>query len=111
VQADELDQLIVEVSALTPPEAIHSDTPMKLPEHVRIGVDGLIVSGMGTSGLLLPQVAREYRLSPADFLSETCVKAGLMPDAWLTDDVKVQRFQAEVFSETSPNGEVKRELG
>jgi uncharacterized protein len=110
VEPRELDGLLVEVSALTSPEKLEPGSPKRLPELVRIGVDGLIVSGFGTSGLLLPQVAVEYRLKPEDFLSETCIKAGLTPDAWLTDKVIVQRFQAEVFTETSPRGEVAREL-
>jgi len=105
VEAHELDSLTVEVSALTEPEAIECN-PVDLPEHVRIGTDGLIVSGLGRSGLLLPQVAMEMGLIPEDFLSLTCEKAGLLPDAWLTPDVKVLRFQAEVFSEATPRGVV-----
>ncbi len=103
VLAGELDQLLVEVSALTQPELIRS-RPLDLPQHVRVGTDGLIVSHPGTSGLLLPQVATEMKLSPQEFLSLTCQKAGLPPDAWLTGNVEVQRFQAEIFSEASPRG-------
>ena len=110
VKPAELDGLLVEVSALTKPERISYSSPLELPRHVRIGVDGLIISNPLTSGLLLPQVATEYGLGPEDFLSHTCLKAGLRVDAWLTEKVTVQRFQAEVFSETSPRGSVKREL-
>ncbi|MDA4135855.1 MAG: TIGR00296 family protein [Thaumarchaeota archaeon] len=111
VEPTELDGLLVEVSALTKPEKLEWSSPKELPKRVRIGVDGLIVSNALTSGLLLPQVATEYKLSPEDFLSDTCLKAGLRADSWLTDKIVVQRFQAEVFSETSPRGKVKRELG
>jgi len=110
VEPKELDHLLVEVSALTRPETLRCDSPLDLPKHVRIGVDGLIVSSPETGGLLLPQVATENGFSPEDFLTQTCLKAGLPADAWLTDGVMVQRFQAEVFSETSPRGKVKREL-
>jgi uncharacterized protein (TIGR00296 family) len=110
VEPRELDGLLVEVSALTKPEKVEYASPTDLPKHVRIGVDGLIVSHSGRSGLLLPQVATEYKLSPEDFLTQTCLKAGLPPDAWLTDQIVLQRFQAEVFSETSPRGKIKREL-
>src|SRR6266404_4548055 len=58
VEAWELDSLTVEVSALTEPEAIETKPP-EFPSRVRIGSDGLIVTGQGTSGLLLPQVATE----------------------------------------------------
>lgn len=106
VGATELDSLTIEVSALTEPEALDCNT-IDLPDHVRIGTDGLIVSGLGRSGLLLPQVATEMKLIPDDFLSLTCEKAGLLPDAWLTPDVQVLRFQAEVFAEATPRGAVE----
>lgn len=106
VAVDELQELMVEVSALTPPEAI-SGKPIDRPKQVRIGTDGLIVSGRGTGGLLLPQVATDFHVSPTEFLSMTCEKAGLFPDAWLDEKVEVRRFQAEVFSETSPRGLVE----
>lgn len=106
VEAYELDSLTVEVSALTKPEAVEAP-PLELPTRVRIGTDGLIVSGMGTSGLLLPQVASDLSLTPEAFLSLTCEKAGLFPDAWLTPKVKVLRFQAEVFGEAAPRGAVE----
>ncbi len=61
VEPRELDGLLVEVSALTKPETVECTYPAELPKHVRIGVDGLIVSLSGRSGLLLPQVATEYR--------------------------------------------------
>jgi len=105
VMAGELGSLTVEVSALTAPETLKCN-PVDLPDHVRIGTDGLIVIGLGRSGLLLPQVATEMGLAPDDFLSLTCEKAGLLPDTWLTPDVEVNRFQAEVFSEPKPRGDV-----
>jgi uncharacterized protein len=108
VRANELDALKVEVSALTSPETLECGA-VELPAHVRIGTDGLIVSGMGTSGLLLPQVATEMGLAPEVFLSLTCEKAGLPGDAWLSGGVEVRRFQAEVFAEAPPPG-VPREL-
>jgi uncharacterized protein len=110
VEARELDALLVEVSALTKPEKVEYRSHKELPKQVRIGVDGLMVSAPGRSGLLLPQVATEYDLSPEEFLTQTCLKAGLRGDAWITDKITVQRFQAEVFTETSPRGKVKREL-
>lgn len=106
VVATETGSLTVEVSALTEPLTIECKAP-ELPKHVRVGTDGLVVSGMGTSGLLLPQVGSEMGLTPEAFLSLTCQKAGLLPDAWLDSRVRVMRFQAEVFSEGSPRGAVE----
>lgn len=106
VAPSELDSMVVEVSVLTVPEVLQAERRQDLPSRIRIGKDGLIVSGYGTSGLLLPQVATEFGLAQDDFLTQTCLKAGLPPDAWLDSRTQVQSFQAEIFAERSPGGEV-----
>jgi uncharacterized protein len=58
------------------------------------------------SCLLLPQVAPEWGFDLLEFLSQTCVKAGLPPDAWLDEDTQVQHFQAQIFAEVAPGREV-----
>ncbi|MDV3277316.1 MAG: TIGR00296 family protein [Nitrososphaerales archaeon] len=108
VRKEELDGIIVEVSVLTQPETLKVRKRTDLPSRVRVGTDGLIVSKAYTSGLLLPQVPVEYSWGPEEFLSQTCMKAGLTPDAWLDEDTEVQRFQAEIFAEESPGGRVVR---
>jgi uncharacterized protein len=108
VRKEELAGLEIEVSALTPPETISGGPRTELPSKVRIGTDGLIVSTSYTSGLLLPQVAVEFDLEADDFLSQTCMKAGLPPDAWLSEGTEIKRFQAEIFAEETPSGNVTR---
>ncbi len=105
----ELDEIIVEVSVLTPPESIKVDKPERYPSMVRVGVDGLIVKRGGRSGLLLPQVATEWGWDSEEFLCQCCVKAGLSPDSWLLTGTEVFRFQAIIFAEEAPGGAVKRE--
>jgi uncharacterized protein (TIGR00296 family) len=110
VGREELGSIIVEVSVLTPPRDL--DVPrQEMPSHVRIGQDGLMVSRSYASGLLLPQVASEFGMGQAEFLSQTCIKAGLPPDAWLDPTTRVQVFQAEIFAEKRPRGEVVRVAG
>jgi uncharacterized protein len=108
VTAREMALLLIEVSVLTVPARIDGGNRAELPSRVRIGADGLVVSSGRWSGLLLPQVATEYRLGPEAFLTETCVKAGLAPDSWLEPETTVQSFQAEIFAEESPAGAVRR---
>ena len=111
VARDELDRIRVEVSLLTPPEEMRADAPPDLSGEVSVGEDGLIVERNGTRGLLLPQVPVEWGWGAEEFLCQTCMKAGLGPDAWLMPGTKVFRFRAEVFSETKPRGDiVRREL-
>jgi uncharacterized protein (TIGR00296 family) len=108
VTADELDGIVVEVSVLTLPEELRSPTRRDLPSKIRLGVDGLIVSTSYTSGLFLPQVSTEQGWDQETFLSEACGKAGLPYDAWLDGNTRIQRFQAEIFAEKEPRGEVVR---
>jgi AmmeMemoRadiSam system protein A len=75
VIADELPLLQVELSILTPPQAIR-------PEDIEIGRHGLLLSHQGRRGLLLPQVAAERAWDRQTFLAQTCHKAGLPSDAW-----------------------------
>ena len=108
MRPEELDAVTVEVSILTPPRLIEVKKPKELPTHVTIGVDGLSVAQGPYRGLLLPQVAVEENFDPADFLSQACMKAGLLPDAWLEPATRVYTFQAEVFTEVQPRGPIVR---
>jgi hypothetical protein len=104
----ELNEIIVEVSVLTPPEYIEVKRPEEGPSAVVVGSDGLIVKRGGRSGLLLPQVATEWGWDSEEFLSQCCIKAGLSPDAWLVPGTQVSKFQAIIFAEEAPGGDVKR---
>jgi uncharacterized protein len=88
----ELDDLDVEVSVLGPLEEIDP----RDPAGFEIGRHGLVVEHGHRSGLLLPQVATEWGWDRDQFLSQTCVKAGLPPDSW-SRGARVYRFTADVF--------------
>jgi len=105
VRPDELGRIELEVTILTRPEA-YTAPKKELPERVLVGRDGLIVTRGPYSGLLLPQVAAEWGFDSREFLSQTCVKAGLPADAWLDEDTKVQHFEAQIFAEVAPEREV-----
>ncbi len=105
----ELDELVIDVSVLTVPEKIKVKSKEDLPKTIKCGVDGLIIKSGSRSGLLLPQVATEHGMSEKEFLDATCMKAGLSSGCWLEEDTDVERFQAQVFSEKEPNGDVVEE--
>lgn len=94
----EVPQLHIEISALTPVRPIR-------PEEVLVGRHGLIVSAGRFAGLLLPQVATQYRLSREAFLRAVCEKAGLPPDAWQRPGVRLEAFEAEVWGEPEERGD------
>lgn len=107
---DELARVVVEVSILTPPELLEVKKPKELPGRVRVGTDGLIVAQGRERGLLLPQIAIAYGWAADEFLSQTCMKAGLLPDAWLEPDTRVYKFQSEIWTEVRPGGPVVRRV-
>ena len=88
----ELPKIKIEISVLTKPK------PIK-PLEVKVGRDGLVVRRGFYSGLLLPQVATEYGWTREEFLSQTCIKARLQPNAWKEKGTELLAFQAEVFGE------------
>lgn len=108
VTSSELGNVKIEVSILTPPEEVAIEKRADLPRLVNVGEDGLIVQKGWARGLLLPQVPVEWGWDSEEFLSQTCMKAGLPPDAWLDDDTKVYKFTAEIFSEDAPGGRIRR---
>ena len=92
VCASELAELHVEVSVLGPLEAIDP----RDPDTIVPGRHGLVVEQGRRRGVLLPQVAVEWRWTSEQFLAHTCRKAGLPSDAWRRGAI-VYRFEAEVF--------------
>jgi uncharacterized protein (TIGR00296 family) len=99
-------RIVLEATVLSVMEPIWMKNPLDLRENVLVGRDGLMVEGMGSHGLLLPQVAIDEGFDSEEFLSQCCLKADLPPDAWLTENVRVSRFQGQVFAEEKPNGRV-----
>jgi AmmeMemoRadiSam system protein A len=92
VTAAELPQIQIEISILGPLE------PVVSIEEIEIGRHGLVAEMGWHRGLLLPQVATEWRWDREKFAAETCRKAGLASDAW-KNDAKLWKFTAEVFAE------------
>lgn len=103
----ELDNIIFEISVLTPPEQIRV-SPANYGKEIQIGRDGLILHWRFGSGLLLPQVPVELKWDVEEYLANICYKAGAPPDVWLDANSKLYKFQATVFKEVEPKGEIIR---
>jgi hypothetical protein len=108
VTAEELDSIALDLSVLTPPERIEYTDPKELLEKVKIGRDGLIAARGAWRGLLLPQVPLEWGWDVKEFLEHTCNKAGLPKNAWMDHQTEFYSFQADVFGEKKPKGEIIR---
>jgi uncharacterized protein len=108
VVIQELDNIVFEVSVLTPPELVKVEKPTDYASKIKIGRDGLILEQGYHKGLLLPQVPVEWKWDTEEFLCQTAVKAGLSPDAWLLKGTKIYRFEGIIFEEVTPKDDVKQ---
>jgi len=94
ITPDELTDIRIEISVLSPLERIAN------PLDIELGVHGIYIRRGTAAGCFLPQVATETGWSKEEFLSYCCGhKAGLSPDAWKAPDTIVEVFTAEVFGE------------
>jgi uncharacterized protein (TIGR00296 family) len=110
VSLEEMERIVIELSILTPPKLLEVTDPEDYSNKIVIGRDGLIAERGMRRGLLLPQVPVDHgrNWDVKTFLSHTCSKAWLKPDAWKELDTKIYSFQAILFEEVSPRGEVIR---
>ena len=107
VKTNELNDIVFEVTVLTPPIEIDVYDPMEYLEKIKVGRDGLIIRHSFSSGLLLPQVPVEYGWNTEEFLQHTCEKAGLARDTWKNESVKIEKFEGIIFKEETPNGAIQ----
>ena len=108
VDSNELDKITFEVTVLTPPEEIKVNNPLEYPSQIKVGRDGLIVKSGLNSGLLLPQVPKEYGWNEEQFLGHTCEKAGIPKEYWKEKETEILKFEGIVFKEQNPLGKVNR---
>ena len=105
IEREDLDAVVFEVSVLSKPVEVKVKKSKEILDKIEQGKDGLIIEFMGHSGLFLPQVWKELP-EKEDFLSNLCLKAGLLPDCWLQNGVRFYKFNVVAFKEVKPNGEV-----
>jgi len=92
VTAQELPELVIEISVMSPLQKIDD------PERVEVGKHGLYIIQGRNRGILLPQVATDQGWNRTQFLEGVCRKAGLPRDAW-RKGAQLSIFSAQVFSE------------
>jgi AmmeMemoRadiSam system protein A len=96
VQEEELADIDLEISVLSPMRRIFKE------EEVQVGEHGLYIERASARGLLLPQVAKECKWDRLTFLEQTCCKAGLPPSAWKDPNTRIYVFTAVIFSQLAP---------
>jgi AmmeMemoRadiSam system protein A len=95
--AEELDRTSIEVSLLSPLEALEFSSANELVAQIRPAIDGLVLEYQQSRGTFLPAVWESLPRT-ADFLSHLKRKAGLEGDFW-SPEMKVWRFTVDHWSE------------
>jgi AmmeMemoRadiSam system protein A len=93
VYEEELNQIRIDISVLSRLSLVQD------PLSLEVGKHGLHIARGGRRGVLLPQIATQYRWDIKTFLEQTCLKAGLPKNAWKTSDTIVSSFNALIIEE------------
>ncbi len=99
IEEDEINKILIEISILSHPQKI------KL-EDLKYR-DGAILELGNHKGLFLPQVWEDIQ-NKNEFLDALCLKAGLYPECWKEQNVRIYKFYVEAFEEIEPNGKIKK---
>lgn len=91
VTPDELDDIKIEISVLTPPVACGL-------EEIKEGIDGVIIQQGEDKATYLPQVW-EGLPNKEEFFNSLCLKANLDEHCWRNKQTRFFKYQAIVFSE------------
>jgi MEMO1 family protein len=92
VSANEMNQIDIEISVLTPMQKV-SDV-----NKIRLGTDGIYIKKGSRSGTFLPQVATDTGWILEEFLGHCSRdKAGIGWDGWKDTDTEIFVYQALIF--------------
>lgn len=95
VMAQELEDISIHISILTPAEPIICHTEQELKQQLRPNIDGLILDDGFHKATFLPSVW-ESLPNTTDFIDHLKLKAGLPSDYW-SHEMKAYRYTTESF--------------
>jgi AmmeMemoRadiSam system protein A len=98
VQANEIKDIVIEISYLTRPEKLNYENPDDLPRILRPSVDGVVIRDGARRATFLPQVWEKIP-DPDEFLEQLCMKMGAAADLWRRKKLDVMTYQVEEFHE------------
>ncbi len=98
VRADELPEIQIEISRLTPSRPLEYSRLSDLPHLLRPNVDGVVLRDGVRRATFLPQVWEKIP-DPEEFLANLCYKMGASPDLWRRKKLEVYIYEVEEFHE------------
>lgn len=94
VTIEELPNINIEISIMTPKEKINDYKKIVLGKH------GVVIKNKIRSGTFLPQVATETGWNLEEFLSHLCTdKAGLLENCYLQKETEIYTFEVQIIKE------------
>jgi uncharacterized protein len=98
VQAEEINDIEIEISYLTRPEVLKYENPTELPKILRPSIDGVVIRDGMRRATFLPQVWEKIP-DPEEFLEQLCMKMGSPANLWRRKKLDVMTYQVEEFHE------------
>ena len=98
VSPEEVPELIIEISRLTPPVELDYKMPEELLARLRPGIDGVIMREGMKRATFLPQVWQKLP-DQTQFLGHLCQKMGVDDNYWRKHKLKIFTYQVEEFHE------------
>jgi uncharacterized protein len=98
VTPEELPDIHIEISRLTPPRLLEYENPGDLPGLLRPHIDGVVLMDGYRRATFLPQVWEKIP-EPEEFLANLCYKMHASPDLWQRTKLQVYIYQVEEFHE------------
>lgn len=99
VSPEELPEIEIEISRLTPPKPLDYSGSGDLLAKLKPGVDGVVIRDGPFRATFLPQVWQ--KIPDAErFLSQLCQKMGANPSLWRQKQLQVLTYQVEEFADS-----------
>ena len=98
VKPEELPNIEIEVSVLSPKQVLHYQNPKDLIQKIRPKIDGVVLQDGFLKATFLPQVWDQLE-EPEVFLSHLCAKMGASRDLWRKKPLQVYTYQVQEFHE------------
>jgi uncharacterized protein len=97
---DELNDITIEISALTVPEPLDIQNRKTFLQDLVPGRDGVILTNGWKKSTFLPQVWEHFG-DKESFLNALCEKGGMPWGCWEDENTNISIYHAEVFKENN----------
>ncbi len=95
---EELEQIKIEISILTPPQELKYNDALDLLQKLKPLKHGVIIIKGNYQATYLPQVWEQIP-GKEEFINSLCLKAGLPFDCWKKEKLDVKIYEVESFKE------------